>query len=336
MKVYEIQEFGLEGLRQVERPEPTPTTRQVVLKMRAASLNYRDWLMLGGHYNPRLARPRVPLSDGVGEVVAVGPEVSRVKVGERVAGTFFSNWIGGSLTPEGAKTALGGEVDGVLAEYVALDEEGVTPVPAHLTDEEAATLPCAALTAWNGLFESGHVQAGQTVLALGTGGVSIFALQLAKIAGARVIVTSSSDDKLARAKELGADVTINYRTHPVWEKEVLKATDGRGVDCVVEVGGAGTFNRSVRAVRRGGLISLIGVLAGAGDVNLMPVLMNGLTVQGIFVGSRQMFERMNAALVAHHVKPVVDKVFGFNEVRAAYEMMASGGHFGKIAVRIGA
>jgi NADPH:quinone reductase-like Zn-dependent oxidoreductase len=333
MKVFEIQQFGFDGLQPAERPEPQPAAHQVVVKMRASSLNYRDLLMLRGHYNPRLAMPRVPCSDGVGEVVAVGAEVTRVKVGQRVAGTFFARWVGGDLTPEGAKTALGGEIDGVLAEYAALDEEGVTLVPEHLTDEEAATLPCAALTAWNALFESGNVKAGDTVLALGTGGVSVFALQLAKLAGARVIITSGSDDKLARARELGADETINYKTTPDWEKEVLALTGGRGVDLAVEVGGAGTFNKSVKATRRGGAIALIGVLAGAGEVNLMPVLMNGLRVQGIFVGSRQMFERMNAAIALHRLRPVVDKVFSFGEAREAYGMLASGGHFGKIAIR---
>ncbi len=333
MKAWEIQQFGEDGLRLAERPEPQPTGRQVVLKMRAVSLNYRDLLMAHGHYNPRLAMPRVPCSDGVGEVVAAGPEATRVKVGERVAGTFFARWTGGEMTPEGAQTALGGELDGVLAEYVTLDEEGVTHVPAHLSDEEAATLPCAALTAWNALFESGNVRAGDTVLTLGTGGVSIFALQLAKAAGARVIITSGSDEKLARARELGAHETVNYKAMPDWEKQVLALTDGRGVDLTVEVGGAGTFNKSVKATRRGGQIALIGVLAGAGEVNLMPVLMNGLRVQGIFVGSRQMFERMNAAIALHKLRPVVDKVFSFGEAQEAYRMMASGAHFGKIAIR---
>jgi NADPH:quinone reductase-like Zn-dependent oxidoreductase len=333
MKAWEIQQFGFDGLKLTERPEPQPAARQVVLKMRAASLNYRDLLMARGHYNSRLAMPRVPCSDGVGEVVAVGAEVTRVKVGDRVAGTFFERWAGGEMTPAGAKTALGGELDGVLAEYVALDEEGVTPIPAHLTDEEAATLPCAALTAWNALFESGNVRAGDTVLTLGTGGVSIFVLQLAKAAGARVVITSGSDEKLARARELGAHETVNYKTVPDWEKQVLALTGGRGVDLTVEVGGAGTFNKSVKATRRGGAIALIGVLAGAGEVNLMPVLMNGLRVQGIFVGSREMFERMNAAVAWHQIRPVVDKVFAFGETQEAYRMMASGAHFGKIVIR---
>ncbi len=334
MKAYEIQQFGLDGLKQTERPEPTLTARQVLVKVRAVSLNYRDLMLAQGHYNPRLPLPRVPLSDGVGEVVAVGPEVTQTKIGARVAGTFFADWVGGALTPAGAKTGRGGDIDGMLAEYVALDENGLIAVPEYLSDYAAATLPCAALTAWNALFESGNVQAGDTILALGTGGVSLFALQFARMAGARVILTSGSDEKLARARELGAHETINYRTTPDWAKQVLALTDGRGVDCVVEVGGAGTFNQSVRAARRGGLISLIGVLAGAGEVNLRPVLMNGLRVQGIYVGSRQMFERMNAALALHQTQPVVDKIFGFDEVQAAYQMMAGGGHFGKIAVRV--
>jgi NADPH:quinone reductase-like Zn-dependent oxidoreductase len=209
----------------------------------------------------------------------------------------------------------------------------VIHVPEHLTDEEAATLPCAGLTSWAALISRGNLKAGDSILAMGTGGVSIFALQIAKLAGARVVITSSSDEKLARAKELGADDLINYKTTPDWEKEVLQVTDGRGVDHVVEVGGAGTFAKSIRAVRRGGIISLIGVLAGGGETNLMPILMNGLRVQGIFVGSREMFEAMNAAISLHKLKPVVDKVFSFDETPEAYAMMEAGAHFGKICIR---
>jgi NADPH:quinone reductase-like Zn-dependent oxidoreductase len=333
MKAYEIQKFGLDGLILAEREQPQPTARQVVLKMRAVSLNYRDFMTAKGWYNPRLKMPQIPVSDGVGEVVAVGEAVTRVKVGDRVANTFFEKWVGGDLTEEGAKSALGAGRDGVLAEYVALDEDGVIHVPEHLTDEEAATLPCAALTSWAALISYGKLKAGDSVLAMGTGGVSLFALQFAKLSGARVIITSSSDEKLARAKTLGADELINYKTTPDWEKEVLKLTDGRGVDHVVEVGGAGTFTKSLKAVRRGGTISLIGVLAGGGEINPMPILMNGITVQGIFVGSRQMFEAMNAAIALHKLQPVVDKVFSFDETPAAYALMESGGHFGKICIR---
>jgi NADPH:quinone reductase-like Zn-dependent oxidoreductase len=333
MKAYEIQKFGLDGLILVDRPQPEPKAGQVLLKMKAASLNFRDLLTVTGKYNPRMRLPQIPLSDGAGEVVAVGEGVTRVKVGDRVANTFFEKWVAGDLTEEGSKSALGAGRDGILAEYVALDEDGVVLVPEHLTDEEAATLPCAALTSWAALISYGKLKAGNSILALGTGGVSLFALQFARLSGARVIITSSSDEKLARAKELGADGLINYKATPDWEKEVLKLTGGRGVDQVVEVGGAGTFAKSIRAVRRGGTLSLIGVLAGGGETNLMPILMNGLRVQGIFVGSREMFEAMNAAIALHKMKPVVDKIYAFDEVHEAYRMMEAGAHFGKICIR---
>lgn len=333
MKAYEIQKFGFEGLALVDRPQPEPKAGQVLLKMKAVSLNYRDLMTVKGTYNPRMRLPQIPVSDGAGEVVAVGEGVTRVKVGDRVANTFFEKWVAGDLTEEGSKSALGAGRDGVLAEYVALHEDGVIHVPEHLSDEEAAALPCAALTSWAALISKGHLQAGDSILAMGTGGVSIFALQFAKLSGARVIITSSSDEKLARAKELGADDLINYKTTPDWEKEVRELTQGRGVDHVVEVGGAGTFAKSLRAVRRGGVISLIGVLAGGGETNLMPILMNGLRVQGIFVGSREMFEAMNVAIGLHKLRPVVDKIFPFDEALSAYQMMEAGAHFGKICIR---
>lgn len=333
MRAWEIQRFGVDGLELVDRKDPEPAPGGVVVRMRSASLNYRDLMMVSGVYNPKMRMPLVPLSDGVGEVVAVGSEVRSVKVGDRVAGTFFQAWTGGRMTEDGARSALGGAIDGVLAEYVALSENGVVPVPEHLTDEEAATLPCAALTAWNALVTQGRIKAGDTVLVLGTGGVSIFALQFAVMSGARVVVTSSSDEKLERARGLGAFGTVNYRTAPEWHEGVRELTSGVGVDHIVEVGGAGTFGRSLKAVRRGGSISLIGVLAGAGEVNLMSVLMNGLRVQGIFVGSREMFVDMNRAIAAHGMRPVVDRVFGFEDARAAYAHMASAAHFGKICIR---
>jgi NADPH:quinone reductase-like Zn-dependent oxidoreductase len=333
MRAYEIQKFGLDGLVLVDRPQPELKAQQVLLKMRTVSLNYRDLMTLKGTYNPRMRLPQIPLSDGVGEVVAIGANVKRVKVGDRVANTFFEKWVAGDLTEEGAKSALGAGRDGVFAEYVALNEDGVIHLPEHLTDEEAATLPCAALTSWAALIAYGKLKAGDSILAMGTGGVSLFALQFAKLSGARVLITSSSDEKLARAKELGADDFINYKSTPDWEKEVLKLTNGRGVDHVVEVGGAGTFAKSLRAVRRGGAISLIGVLAGGGETNLMPILMNGLRVQGIFVGSREMFEAMNAAIGLHKLRPVVDKTFSFDDAPAAYAMMEAGAHFGKICIR---
>jgi NADPH:quinone reductase-like Zn-dependent oxidoreductase len=334
MKVYEIQNsFGLDSLKVAERPVPKPGPGQVLLRMKAWSLNYRDLLVIKGQYNPRLKLPLIPLSDGVGEVVEVGAGVTRVQAGDRVAGAFMPGWIDGRPTEAKGKTALGGSVDGLLAEYAVLPGDGVVKVPAHLTDEEAATLPCAAVTAWNALVASGDIHAGDTVLTQGTGGVSLFALQFARLSGAAVIATSSSDAKLARALQMGAAHGINYKTNPDWEKKVLELTGSLGVDHVVEVGGAGTLPRSLKAVRTGGTISLIGILSGVGEVNPVPILMKGVRVQGIYVGSREMFENMNRAITLHQMKPVVDRVFPFSQTREALRHMESGSHFGKIVIR---
>ena len=335
MKALEIQgDFGLENLALAERPEPEPGPGQVVVEMRAASINYRDLLMVRGHYNPKQPLPLVPCSDGVGEVIAVGDGVTRVSVGERVATLFSQGWIAGSPTREKLRSTLGGPLDGTLTEKMLLDAEGVVPVPEHLSDEEAATLPCAALTAWSALVTEGGVTAGDTVLVLGTGGVSIFALQFAKALGARVIATSSSDAKLERVRELGADETLNYRETPDWGQAVKKLTDGLGADHVVEVGGAGTLEQTLRAVAFGGTVSVIGVLAGgAGKLSLLPVLMQQVRLQGILVGHREGFESMNRALAANQIHPVVDQVFPWQDARQALEHMAAGGHFGKICLR---
>ncbi len=337
MKVIEIQDsFGIDSLHVVDRPEPKPGAGQVLLKMRAWSLNYRDILVAKGLYNPKLKLPFVPLSDGVGEVVATGEGVTRVKPGERVAGIFMQKWLEGPLTDAKARSGLGGVIAGVAAEQVVLHEEGVVRVPDHLSDEQAATLPCAAVTAWNALVTSGGLKAGDSVLVQGTGGVSLFALQFARLLGARVIATSSSDDKLARLKELGhpgAAEGVNYKKTPEWGDRVRELTGGIGVDHVVEVGGAGTLPQSLRAVRMGGTISLIGVLSGYGEMNPMPVLMKNVRLQGIFVGSREMFEAMNRAIALHQLKPVVDRVFPFTEIREALRHMESGAHFGKIGIR---
>jgi NADPH:quinone reductase-like Zn-dependent oxidoreductase len=336
MKAYEIRDrFGLDALQLVDRPRPQPGHQEVLLKLRAVSLNYRDLMVVQGIYNPRMPLPRIPCSDGVGEVVEVGPGVTRVQAGQRVAGIFMQQWIAGGLTDAKARSALGGAVDGLLAEYAVLHEEGVTPVPEHLSDVEAATLPCAAVTAWHGLVTEGRVQPGDSVLVQGTGGVSLFALQFARLAGARVVITSGSDEKLQRALALGASDGINYRTTPEWGERVRERTGGRGVDHVVEVGGAGTLGQSLRAVRLGGHISLIGVLTGnTGQVNPLPILMKNVRVQGIYVGSREMFEAMNRAIALHQVRPVVDRVFPFAEAPAAFRHMASAAHFGKIAIRL--
>lgn len=335
MKAFEIQNtFGLDSLTLTERPEPSPGFGQVLIKLRAASLNYRDLMVVKGLYNPKQPLPLIPLSDGVGEVIAVGEGVTRVKSGDRVAGTFFQNWLSGELTEAKAKSALGGAIDGLLTEYAVLHEDGVVHVPEHLTDEEAATLPCAAVTAWNALITLGGVKAGDTVLVQGTGGVSLFALQFAQLLGARVIATSSSDEKLERVRQLGASDTINYKQTSDWGKQVQQLTAGIGVDYIVEVGGAGTLNQSLRAVRYGGQISLIGVLSGgAGEISTASILIKNVRVQGIYVGSREIFEAMNRAIALHKLKPVVDRVFPFNEVREALAYMESGAHFGKICLR---
>lgn len=334
MRVFQIQSaFGLDNLVSVERPEPVAGPGQVVFKLRAASLNYRDLLMVQGKYNPRQPLPLIPVSDGAGEVTAVGEGVTRVKVGERVAGNFSQRWIAGEPNRSRLSGSLGGPLDGMLAEYRVLDQEGVVLIPAHLSDQEAATLPCAALTAWTALVTTGAIKAGDVVLVQGTGGVSIFALQIAKMAGARVIVTSSSDEKLERARALGADHLINYRTDPDWEKRAKELTAGAGVDHIIEVGGAGTFNRSLRAIRIGGQISLIGNLSGnATEVNLVSILMQNIRVQGMLVGNRDGFEAMNRAIDIARLKPVVDRVFPFAESPEAFRYMADGNHFGKICI----
>jgi NADPH:quinone reductase-like Zn-dependent oxidoreductase len=335
MRAIELGAFGLDSLNLTERPEPKPAPGQVLLQMRAFSLNYRDLMVVKGTYNPKQRLPLVPLSDGVGKVAAVGDGVSRVKIGDRVAAIFMQKWLCGEISEDKARTSLGAQVEGVLAEYVVLDQDGVVPVPEHLTDEEAATLPCAAVTAWHALITEGGVKPGDTVLVLGTGGVSLFGLQFSRLAGARVIATSGSNAKLERVKELGASDGINYKENPEWDKTVRTLTGGLGVDHVLEVGGAGTLPQSLRAVRMGGRISLIGVLAGgAGQVNPLPILMKNVRSQGIYVGSREMFEAMNRAIALHKLRPVVDRVFAFAEIREALRHMESGGHFGKICIRI--
>ena len=335
MKAFEIKnKFGLDSLTLTERPDPKPSYGQVLIKLRSLSLNYRDLMVVKGLYNPKLPLPLIPFSDGVGEVVAVGSGVTRVNIGDRVAGIFFQKWLAGELTAEKAESALGGAIEGMLAEYVVLHEDGVVHVPEHLTDEEAASLPCAAVTAWNALFTCGGLKAGDTVLIQGTGGVSIFALQFALLAGARVIATSSSDEKLERVLQLGASDGINYKQTPDWSKKVRELTAGDGVDYVVEVGGAGTLTESLRAVRYGGQISLIGVLTGgSAEINTASILMKNVKVQGIYVGSREMFEAMNSAIALHKLHPVCDRVFPFHEAPEALKYMETGSHFGKICIR---
>jgi NADPH:quinone reductase-like Zn-dependent oxidoreductase len=335
MKTYVIESFGLDGLKVVDRPEPKPGHGQVLVRWKAFSLNYRALMVVKGIYNPKLKLPIVPLSDGAGVIEAVGEGVTRFKVGARVTSVFLQDWQAGELTDALTRTALGGALEGVLAEASVLPEHGVLEVPEHLNFEEAATLPCAALTSWNALVSSGGLKAGDTILAQGTGGVSLFSLQFAKLGGARVVVTSSSDAKLARARELGADILINYKTTPEWGDAARKQAGGAGIDHVVEVGGAGTLAQSMRAVRAGGRISIIGVLAGGGgQLSLLPLLMRNLIAQGIFVGSKAMAEAMNKAISLHKMHPVIDRTFSFDEAPAALRHMESGAHFGKIVVKM--
>jgi len=335
VKCYEIQKtFGLDALSLVERADPTPGPGQVLLRVKAASLNYRDLLMVQGAYSKQ-PLPLVPLSDGAGELLACGEGVTRVQVGDRVAGIFAQGWLSGPPTKAKLLSTLGGPRDGMLTERIVLDEEGVTPVPSHLTDEEAATLPCTGVTAWSALVQQGGLKAGDTLLVLGTGGVAVFGIQFAKLLGARVIVASSSDAKLERAKALGAHDLINYTATPDWDKAVKNLTGGVGVDHVLELGGAGTFNKSVRAVRVGGAISLIGNVSGSStEVNLTPILIQNIRVQGVIVGSRETFEDMSRAIALHRLRPVVDRVFAFADARAAFEHLAGQSHFGKIVVRM--
>jgi NADPH:quinone reductase-like Zn-dependent oxidoreductase len=330
----ELHAFGFEGLQFVDHPTPEPGPGQVLVRMRAFSLNYRDLMVIRGEYNPRLKMPLTVLSDGCGEVVGFGAGVSRVKEGDRVAASFMQGWIDGNIDDAKARTALGAAIQGVAAEYCLFPEHGVVRAPEYLSDTEVATLPCTGVTAWNALFETGSVKPGDTVLTLGTGGVSMFALQFARMGGARVIVTSGSEEKMALARELGAHEVVNYATSPEWEKVVREHTGGFGVDHVIEVGGAGTLPRSLKAVRTGGTVSLIGALAEGADVNPIPILMRHLRVNGIFVGSRAMFENMLRAIAVHQLRPVIDRVFGFDELHEALRYMASAKHVGKICVQV--
>jgi NADPH:quinone reductase-like Zn-dependent oxidoreductase len=313
-----------------------PGPGQVAVDIRAVSLNFRDLAVVTGRYPRAMSGPIVIGSDGAGAVAAVGEGVTAFKPGDHVVGAFFQSWISGPFEREYGNSALGGAIDGVLTRQRVFDQTGLLPIPEHLSFEEAATLPCAGLTAWNALVPTAHVHPGDTVLLLGTGGVSIFGLQFAKMHGARVIITSSSDQKLERARALGADETINYLTAPDWEKEVLRLTSGRGADIILEVGGAETFVKSMLAVRASGTIAVIGVLSGvAGMVPLGLIGMQTLSVRGIFVGSVEIFKDMNRSLALHRLQPVIDRVFSFEESREALRYMQSAQHFGKIVITTG-
>jgi NADPH:quinone reductase-like Zn-dependent oxidoreductase len=334
MRYVEIVKFGPDGLAVREKEIPRPGAGQVLVRVRANSLNFRDLRVLQGFYDPKMKLPRVPLSDGAGEVVETGAGVSRVKTGDRVAGIFMQSWLAGEIDAAHGASALGGAIDGMLSEYVVLSEDGVVLIPDYLSFEEAATLPCAAVTAWNALMVQSRVRPGETVLIQGTGGVSLFALAFARMAGARVIATSSSDGKLAKAEKMGVSAGVNYRTTPNWARQVKELTGGRGVDHIVEVGGSGTFQQSLHAVRVGGHIDMIGILSGvSSEIAVALILQKSIQVHGIYVGSREMFESMNRALTEHHLKPVIDRVFGMSEAAEALAYMESGAHFGKIVIR---
>jgi NADPH:quinone reductase-like Zn-dependent oxidoreductase len=329
MKVFEIQpgSTSLDGILSGERDKPAPGPREVLVRMRAASLNYRDLAVATGRYFGGITQTKlIPLSDGAGEIDAVGAGVTGLAVGDRVAGTFSS---GNPPAP------LGSPQDGVLTEYRVFPEDGVVKFPAHMSFEEASTMPCAGVTAWNALMTSKVLKPGETVLALGTGGVSIWALQIAKAAGARVIITSSSDDKLAHAKKLGADDVINYKTTPEWHKEVMKLTGGEGADHIVEVGGAGTLPLSYQAVGRGGEIALIGVLTQPqGDLSPHPMMLKGASLRGIFVGPRELLVQLCRAVDVNKIHPVIDTVFEFDKAVDALKYLQSAKHFGKVVIKI--
>jgi NADPH:quinone reductase-like Zn-dependent oxidoreductase len=334
MKVIEIRDkFGVDSLQLVERPDRVPGPGQVVLKMKAFSINYRDLLVVNGvgRWKPPLGR--VPLSDGVGIVAATGNGVSRVKVGDRVAPIFYPKWLDGRVAAGKMGQALGGAAaDGVLAEYTLFDEANLVRVPAHLTDEEAATLPCAGVTAWSAVIPLGDITPGDSVLVLGAGGVSIFALPFARFLGARVIVTSSSDQKLERAKELGAAAVINYKTEPDWPEVVAELTNDLGADYVVDT--AGDLKQSIAAVRLGGTVAFVGLLIGmTSEVDLVTFMGKCARVEAVDVGSREMFEAMNKAIAFHAMRPVVDRVFGFSELREALNYLREARHFGKVCLR---
>jgi NADPH:quinone reductase-like Zn-dependent oxidoreductase len=336
MQAYEVRNAGgIDALELVERPIPRPGPGEVLVRIRAVTLNYRDLLTVKGGYGSRQKFPLIPLSDAAGVVEAVGPGVSQLKSGDRVFNSFFQNWIDGEPSEEKFGGTPGGMLDGVLTQYRVFPQHVLLSPPSHLSDAEAAALPCAGLTAWSAVMKFQATRPGSVVLTQGTGGVSLFALQFAKLAGARVIATSSSDEKIDKLRKLGADETINYKSRPEWGKEARTLTEGRGVDLVVEVGGAGTLNESLRAVRIGGMLAMIGVLAGpANNLRLPTVVMQQLRLQGVTVGSLEDLRAMAAAIAQHRLRPVVEKTFPFAAVREAFRYLAEGRHFGKVAITL--
>ena len=333
---YQLQKSGdaAPELKLVEVAVRQPGEHEVLVRVHAVSLNRRDVYVKLGRYPGPMAPNLVPLSDGAGEVVAVGARTTRFKKGDRVASIFFQQWLEGRFKPEHFASALGGAIDGMLSQYVTLNENGLVAIPKHLSYEEAATLPCAGVTAWNGLVTRGHTQPGDFALLQGTGGVSILGLQLAQALGAKAVITSSSDEKLARAKRMGAAITINYKTTPDWDKAVLEATHG-GVQQALEVGGKQTLGKTLASLSFGGHVALIGGLTEfGGDIPSYALMGRNVTASGIYVGSRADFEALNAFLDQHPFKPAIDKVFEFENAAAAYDYMDSGALFGKVVIRL--
>jgi NADPH:quinone reductase-like Zn-dependent oxidoreductase len=337
MRAYQILPGdGIDGLQCVDFPDRELGTGEVRVRVHAVSLNYRDLMVASGNYLVNVDNPIVPCSDGAGEVLAVGAGVSRVQVGDRVAASFFPYWQDGPTSAEKIRHALGGDIDGMLAEEVVLSEDALVTIPPGMSFVDASTMPCAGVTAWNAIFESSNaIRPGDTVLLLGTGGVSVLGLQLARAAGLRTIITSSSDEKLQRARELGAHHTINYRTFPEWQEEVLRLTQGAGANVVLEVGGQGTVNRSVAATALGGSVAIIGGVSGfGGEVNPASLLAGAKRMVGIYVGSRTMLEKVLRFADTTGLQPVVDRVFTFDQAREAYRHMESGSHFGKVVIAV--
>jgi NADPH:quinone reductase-like Zn-dependent oxidoreductase len=333
MRAWQIQSFGVDSLQVIEQPTPSPAAGEVLVQVRAISLNFRDLMVVKGLYNPKMALPRIPCSDGAGEVVAVGEGVTAWKPGDRVAAIFMQNWLEGALTRAKSRGALGGDIDGMLAEFVVLRESGLVRIPQHLSFAEAATLPCAGVTAWNAVA-AGSLKPGSTVLIQGTGGVSIFALQFAHLMGFRVLGISSSNDKLDRAYSLGLGAGLNYRDNPNWDRWALDQTGGEGVDLVVEVGGPGTLERSLRAIGFGGVVVQIGALTGSsGPVSIPLILHKWARIQGIYVGSRTHFEQVNEAITQSQLRPVLETL-PWSKVREAFTRMEQGAHFGKLVVTV--
>jgi len=333
MRAWQIQSFGVDSFQFVELPTPSPAPGEVLVQVRAISLNFRDLMVGKGLYNPKMQLPRIPCSDGAGEVVAVGEGVTAWKPGDRVASIFMQNWLDGALTRAKSRGALGGDIDGILAEFVVLRESGLVRIPQHLGFEEAATLPCAAVTAWNAIA-AGNLKPGSTVLIQGTGGVSIFALQFAHLMGVRVLGISSSNDKLDRAYSLGLSAGLNYRDNPDWDRWALDQTGGEGVDLVVEVGGPGTLERSLRAIAFGGVVVQIGALTGSsGNISIPSILHKWARIQGIYVGSRTHFEQMNEAIAQAQLRPVLEAL-PWSQARQAITRMEQGNHFGKLVLTV--